>query len=246
MFALDLDPADVFMEASEDETGNQATWSLAVYPICARGLDPRPAAAISAQTSSPKSQTVTCPDGRRVSSAGGAIVLSDAAQAGEVLLDDVRPNAALTSVTVNAVEDETGTAEPWAVAAYAVCVNPPPGLERVSADSPLASSAKSVTVSCPAVKRVLGTGGDVNTFNGQVLLASIRPDASLTSVTMAANEDETGNPAAWSLTAYATCASYGGLEHVAVDSGLSSSTKGAAAPCAGGRQAVGGAATSTP
>lgn len=239
MFSLEPNPTDIFLQAAEDETGNDATWSLAVYAICARGLDPQPAGAVSAESSSAKSQTVTCPGGRKVSTAGGQILLSEAQQQGKVLLDDVRPSTDLTSVTVNAVEDETGTAGAWAVAAYAVCVNPPPGLERVSATSPLTSSAKSVTVACPAGKRVLGTGGDVNTFNGQVLLDALRPAASLAHVTMAAAEDETGNPAPWSLTAYATCASYGGLERVTADSGLSSSNKGVTAECTGGRRAVG-------
>jgi hypothetical protein len=59
---------------------------------------------------------------------------------GDVLIDDVRPSADLQSVTVNALEDETGTTASWTVSALAVCAFPPPGLARVSATSPLNSS----------------------------------------------------------------------------------------------------------
>ena len=113
------------------------------------------------------------------------------------------------------LEDETGTTDDWALIASAICATPPPGLERVSATSPLNSTNKSVSVSCPAGKRVFGAGADINTFNGQVILDDLRPNAALTSVTANGLEDETGNPAPWSVTAYAVCAnSIAGLERI--------------------------------
>jgi hypothetical protein len=144
---------------------------------------------------------------------GGTLI--DNASGQELVLDDLRPNAALTSVTANVVEDETGFAPNWSVSAYAICATPPPGLERVANTSPLNSSTKSVSVSCPGAKRVLGAGADVNTFTGEVLLDDIRPNGSLTSVTVHAVEDETGNPFNWSVTAYAVCADpIAGLERI--------------------------------
>jgi hypothetical protein len=40
------------------------------------------------------------------------------------VLEDVRPNGALTSVTVTGFENETGTTANWNAAAYAICANP--------------------------------------------------------------------------------------------------------------------------
>ena len=160
---------------------------------------------------------------------------------GDVLIDDVRPSADLQSVTVNAVEDETGTAADWQVSALAVCAYPPPGLERVSATSPLNSQNKSVAATCPSGKRVLGVGADLNTFVGQVLLDDLRPDAGLTSVTANALEDETGNSTNWSVTAYAVCAApVQGLARVTAGSALdSTANKVVRAPCPAGKQVTG-------
>jgi hypothetical protein len=164
--------------------------------------------------------TVSCPAGKRVLSVGSWIAFGNTNQ---VLLDDLRPSSDLTSVFVNAVEDETGTTDNWELTAAAICAVPPPGLERVSASSPLNSSNKGVQVSCPTGKRVLGAGADINSLNGQVTLEDIRPNAALTSVSVNAHEDETGNPANWGVTAYAVCANaIAGLERIseatAVDS----------------------------
>jgi hypothetical protein len=199
----------------------------------------------SFSTSSNKSMTVSCPAGKRVLSAGTWI---DVGENNQVLIDDLRPSADLTSVTVNALEDENGTANNWVVTAAAMCATPPPGLERVSATGPLNSTNKSVTVNCPAGKRVLGAGADINTFNGQVILDDLRPNAALTSVTVNGLEDETGNPANWSLTAYAVCAnSIAGLERVSETTPLDSSgQKIQLSACSGGKVMTGiGADTNT-
>lgn len=119
--------------------------------------------ALNGYDSSNKSATATCPAGKRVLGAGGQIEFGG----DQVLLDDIRPDPSLTSVTVHALEYEAGTSANWGVYAWARCAAPPPGLERVSATSPLNSGNKSVSVSCPAGKRVLGAGGDINTLNGR-------------------------------------------------------------------------------
>jgi hypothetical protein len=179
--------------------------------------------AFTASTSANKSLTVNCPAGQRALSPGAFIQVGDYNQ---VLIDDIRPDAGLTSVTVNALEDETGTADNWTLSVGALCATPPPGLERVSATSSLNSSNKSVTVNCPVGKRVFGTGADINSFNGQVILDDLRPNAALTSVTANALEDETGNSINWSLTAYAVCANaVAGLERVSETSALDSANQ---------------------
>jgi hypothetical protein len=192
----------------------------------------------TASTSSNKNVTLACPAGKKVLSPGAFVQLGSFDQ---VVLDDLRPSADLTSVTVNALEDETGTAGNWTLSYGAICATPPPGLERVAATSPLNSANKSVSVSCPAGKRVLGAGADLNTFNGQVILDDLRPNAALTSVTVNGVEDETGNPANWSLTAYAVCANpVAGLERIAQTSPLDSSQAKFVSPsCPGGKVLTG-------
>ena len=191
----------------------------------------------SATNSANKSATVSCPAGKKVLGAAADVTPGD----GDVLIDDVRPNADLQSVTVNALEDETGTTAAWAVTAIAICAYPPPGLERVSATSPLNSTSKSAKVTCPSGKRVLGTGADLNTFPGQVLLDDLRPDSGLTNVTVNALEDQTGNSTNWSVTAYAVCAApVQGLTRVSAASPLdSTSNRVVHAACPGGRRLTG-------
>jgi hypothetical protein len=174
----------------------------------------------ASDSTAPKNVSVDCPAGQRVLGAG--TLLGDA-NTSDILLDDLRPSADLTSATVNAFEDESGTSANWSAGVYAMCAPPLPGVERVAATSPLNSTNKNVTVSCPGAKRVVGTGADINTFNGQVILDDLRPNAALTSVTANGMEDETGNPAPWSITAYAVCADPpAGLERVSETSPLDS------------------------
>ena len=193
--------------------------------------------AVSPSSSANKSATVSCPAGKKVLSAAADVNPGN----GDVLIDDVRPSADLQSVTVNALEDESGTAANWTVSALATCAFPPPGLERISAASPLNSSNKSVTATCPSGKRVLGMGADLNTFVGQVLLDDLRPDAGLANVTVNALEDETGNSTNWSVTAYAVCAApVQGLVRLSAASPLdSTSNRVVRAACPAGKQLTG-------
>jgi hypothetical protein len=192
----------------------------------------------SASTSQNKSVTATCPAGTRVLGPGSWI---DFGGTNQVLFDDLRPSADLTSVTVNATEDETGTSDNWELTAAAICATPPPGLERVSATSPLNSANKSVTATCPAGKRVFGLGADINTFTPDVILDDLRPSADLTKVTANALEDETGDPFNWSVTAYAVCAdAIAGLERVSETGALDSSNqKIQLTTCPGGKVLTG-------
>jgi hypothetical protein len=194
--------------------------------------------AFTASTSANKSLTVNCPAGQRALSPGAFLQVGNFDQ---VFIDDIRPDAGLTSVTVNALEDETGVEENWTLSVGALCATPPPGLERVAATSPLNSSNKSVTATCPAGKRVLGAGADINSFNGQVVLDDLRPNAALTSVTANALEDETGNSINWSVTAYAVCANpIAGLERISETSPLDSAVSKVLFPsCPNGKVATG-------
>ena len=126
---------------------------------------------------------------------------------GQVLMDDLRPNAALTAVTVNGLEDETGNAANWSLTAYAVCADPVAGLERISQNSPLADSTnnKFLFPNCTGGKVLTGTGADMNTLNGQVQLNALDVGG-IENVILGAIEDESGNSAPWSATGYLICA----------------------------------------
>jgi hypothetical protein len=77
---------------------------------------------------------------------------------------------------------------------------------RVSAPSGFSSANKSLPLSCPAGKRLLGAGAGLNAGNGQVLLDDLRPSADLQSMTVNALEDQNGYSGTWSLTVHAICA----------------------------------------
>ena len=121
-----------------------------------------------------------------------------------MLLDGQLPNSALTSVTANAVEDETGTSANWSITAHAICANIVPGLQRVAVTGPSNSASnRLVAAPCPTGKSVIGMGG---TINGQGVLDALFPDPALTSASISGSEDATGNAGNWSATAYAICA----------------------------------------
>ena len=105
----------------EDQDGAPLAWDLIAGARCGAPLpgQQRIAATSATDSVSPKSVTAACPAGQRVIGTGHELTNSR----GQVLLDDVVPNAALTSVRVEAVEDQDGTTNPWSVTAYAICAD---------------------------------------------------------------------------------------------------------------------------
>lgn len=186
-------------------------------------------------SSSTKSVTAICPAGKQLMGAGGEVVSG----LGQVIFDDLTPGPG--GVTVKGAEDETGNPGSWDAEALAICGPPLPGLQRVSATSPLDSSNKSVTATCPAGKRVVGTGSDINAGNGQVGIDDMRPSPDLTSVTVQALEDQNGQAGPWNVIAYAMCANpIAGLERVSATSALNSdANKAAIVACPNGKSVVG-------
>ena len=157
--------------------------------------------AASVNNSVGKSVTVTCPAGKLVDNAGGYVT----GVVGEVVLDDVTPNAGLGSVTVTGYETD-GTAANWQVHAAATCADPLPGQVLALNSSPNNSLNKAVTVTCPTGSNVIGVGSQTSGASlGDVIPDRITPNSGLTSVTVAAREDGTLTRN-WELTAYAICA----------------------------------------
>ena len=194
--------------------------------------------AISPANSLAKGVNSTCPAGKRVLGVGGRIVTTS----GQVLLDDLTPNAALTGASAFGAEDGNGYSENWLVISEAICATPPIGLQLVTASSPTTSSSKGVTATCPTGKRVVGTGADLAGGLGQVVLDDIAPNAGLTAVTAFGAEDGNGHSGKWTIRAHAICASApAGLQRVATTSASSSggSGKSQTAPCPGGKDLLG-------
>jgi hypothetical protein len=215
--------------------------SMLLLPVAAQGavVSPLPKALTfgPSDSASPKSLSTSCPAGKVVTGAGGDVSTGN----GEVVFDDLTPSADLKSVTVKGVEDQNGLAGNWAAAVQPICAYPLGGMQRVAATSPLDSSNKSVTVTCPAGKKVVGMGSDINAGNGQVGVDDFRPSTDLTSVTVQALEDQDGQAGPWNVTVYAICANPpSGLERVSGTSGLNSDGfKSANATCSAGKRLLG-------
>ncbi|HEX8101370.1 MAG TPA: hypothetical protein VF533_02050 [Solirubrobacteraceae bacterium] len=195
----------VTVRVREGETGSDFSWWVAAYAVCAAppaGL--QRVAAMSAADSSAKSVVAVCPTGKRLLGTGGEVT----GPAGQVVLAGVKPDVYLTRTQVDALEDETGTAQGWTVTAYAICAAPVRGMERVAATSATDSTgAKYADASCPEGKALTGGGGTMNSSNGRVRLDSVITMEGATHFAEAgAQEGPAGNSADWSVSAYAICA----------------------------------------
>jgi hypothetical protein len=191
--------------ATEDADGTANTWSLNSYAICTSGPHRTSTSQYSPYDSATqKAVTVRCPAGQVTTGAGGS---ATGLNGGQLVVDDAYPSADLTKVTVDTFEAQSGVTDNWWAIAYARCGDPLPGLERVSAVSATDSAvSKSVTATCPAGKKVVGTGHEINNGKGQVVLDDVVPSQDLTSVRVEAFEDQDGTTNPWSVTAHAVCA----------------------------------------
>jgi hypothetical protein len=159
-------------------------------------------AATSASNSVDKFATATCPAGKSVVGVGAELN----GAGGQVIIDEVVPNAALTSATTWAYEDTSGFAGNWSVTTYVNCANPLPGRIRVLTTSANNSFAKSVTAACPAGRYVLGGSFQVNNGLGDVVTTNVNPNIGLQSVSVTAYETNLGIARSWTLSAIAICA----------------------------------------
>ena len=111
--------------AQEDANGFDGAWTVTAYAVCATPNPPANLTRASATTpanSVNKSATVSCPAGTRVHSAGGQLTPAGSGPVDpSLVIDKVAIDPELRSVTVRAVEDETGTAANWSVRALALC-----------------------------------------------------------------------------------------------------------------------------
>lgn len=183
-----------------------ANWYLHSYAICANPLAGATRVVASTVTDGTdlKSVTARCPVGTQLTGASGQIT----GATGNVVMDDLRPNGnPPNGVTVTGAEIDPEAS--WSATAIALCANPLPGLERVSATSASNSSNKSVTATCSAGKKLVGLGGEISGGSGEVVIDDYTPSEFLTSATVTGNEAvdlDGAYPSNWTVTAYAICA----------------------------------------
>ena len=194
----------------------------------------RVTATSATNASSVKQAIAFCPAGKQLIGTGGQLT----GATGEAVIDDLTPNSPLTHAMVVAHEDDNGTTATWSVTAFAICANPVPGLQLVTAS--LASNSVTgtgVTAACPVGKNLIGTGGELTNAGGEVVMDEISPGSTLTSVRVTGYEDDTGAAANWSVTAYAICANpLPGLQRVtATQVSQSAFSSGANAVCPAAR-----------
>jgi hypothetical protein len=193
--------------------GTGLDWSVRGYAMCETNtIDHRlelKKADTAINSTNAKSATATCSAGKKVVGAGGQINTPDT---GKVVLDEITPLPAQTSVTVVGTEVGAGTPNNWYATAYAICgqADKIPGLTLVSASSPTdSSSPKSVVAYCPSGKKATGGGGQINVgTSGAAVLSGIAFHAIvLDRVTAYGIEPSPGTSSSWSVKSYAICAS---------------------------------------
>ncbi|GIH05490.1 hypothetical protein Rhe02_35570 [Rhizocola hellebori] len=158
-------------------TGLIATLTVALLPsvpAAASVADHYLTETSASDSSSPKTITVTCPDGQIVYGFGGATQDGD----GQVALTSILPNIGLTAVTVVA-QARGGWTGNWSVMAVASCWAPGNlALHRVVTTNGTASA----TASCQGEKIVYSTGFVVTSTSGNPFIDSVVPSFDLSSV----------------------------------------------------------------
>ncbi|WP_428962324.1 hypothetical protein [Micromonospora fluostatini] len=151
-----------------------------------------------------KTWQASCPADTFLVAGGGRIDRG----AGQVVMDTMVPVFGATDVySVTGREDDNGFAGTWSITATALCAQPPVGWEHAEGATIWDSvSSKTLTVSCPPGKQVLGLGVEVNGGLGQVVVDDLRPSADLASVSVTGIEDGNGYAGAWQLRGQVVCA----------------------------------------
>ena len=205
VMALGWDTLAVQGSAKEHDTGFTGPWSVRVTAICGfvTGWE-----RIDAEQDIPPGDltgtaTATCPGSKKVIGAGGGTGKNPSFK-----LTGIDPSADLTSVTVKTISPAPAAFEHH-VSAVAICIDPVPGQQLVTATSPTNGSNKSVSVACPAGTQVHGTGGGLTGTGGLAHITRLDNwgQARTNSVTLeAANSGGGSLIAGWTAHVHAICA----------------------------------------
>jgi hypothetical protein len=201
--------------AYETDPDYLPNWDLEVYAVCADPVPGRILIPAVATFGSPDvaSLTITCPTGDALLGAGFAT--GGASAAGEIEVDDFRPNGgtvtAPTSIFARAYETEA-LGPDWTFTTYGMCADPLPGQVRRTDDTlPLAAGDfKEILVSCEEDEVLVGSGYEIlGGPTGEVVVDDIQLDGDAstppTSVEVNAYRED-GYTDIWGLQGYAICA----------------------------------------
>jgi hypothetical protein len=191
--------------AVEGAWGSAGPWSITAWAICGSGVtgyEIVEASSYPPPGGSVATATAYCPKGKKVIGAGGR-------QQGKafVVLDSIHVPADLGHVTVETMYAEAVSSNVPLAVAYAVCVDPLPGQQRVSASSPYDSNNKLLSVACPAGTKLHGVAGGITGAGGQAYIDGLLPHGGgLTAAQIDAREDVTGFTGVWKVDVFAICA----------------------------------------
>ncbi|GIG85132.1 hypothetical protein [Plantactinospora endophytica] len=189
----------------EDGNGFGGDWSITTSALCApapAGLETR--TQLSDNNSNVgKTMDVECPPGKKVLGLGAEM----SGGMGRVVIDDLRPSADLTKISIAGMEDGgTDYLDNWTMVGKAICATPPAGLVRITGFGTLDSTTpKTAVARCPEGKRVHGVGGEIDNGQGEVRMTAMWANSS-TTVTVTGAEEEGGYGNSWAVKAYAICA----------------------------------------
>ncbi len=120
-FATGAGLTRVTVAGQEQEGGAAFNWDLYAYAVCATRPPGLELVSVESEPQSDVASAIArCPRGKNLLGVGARI----SGGGGQVVLDDARPDAALTGVTVTALEDENGYSGTWSVVAQAICADP--------------------------------------------------------------------------------------------------------------------------
>jgi hypothetical protein len=201
---LGLPANSIWATANEDAAGTSNSWYIRAWAVCGSGVTGHQI--VSAIDTPPAGSTfasafAACPAGKKVIGAGGR-----SAGKPSYVLDTVDIQGDLSGVYVETIAAESPTPGTAPVAeAFAICVDPVPGQQLVSATTGFTSSDKSLSVTCPSGTKVHGVGGGMTGALGQAHIDQLSPNGS-TGAKIDAREDANGNSGTWMANLYAVCA----------------------------------------
>jgi hypothetical protein len=159
-------------------------------------------------SSATKTVHVGCPFGLRPVGGGGEVFATNPADAAKVMLTEIYPSTVRDDFLVNGDEVAPGITGSWRVVAYALCVNEPPGYERVYQFDPggeLPGPVEHITVRCPGTKQVIGTGSRIEDSGGLTTLQLARADGAREIARTTTKDIPGGGDGTYSVSTYALC-----------------------------------------
>ena len=187
----------------EPSNGTTQSWRVGATAVCAvapPGLEIVTAVTGTEPPGVPFAEaTATCPSGKSLLGAGANLNQGF----GQISISTLGIQSG--SVIGVAVPDDDGFSGSWSMRVHAICADPIPGIQRVSAvTDPGSPTARSITAFCPTGTRAIGSGWGLNRATEVLVTGVFIADG--TGVTVFAHEDANGKNILWQVFARAVCA----------------------------------------